>query len=379
MRCHQLLVLFFGVTAACAEPIAPDPTVAVAGEFAVASSSWRSTGGGRNRDLPITAWYPTAAPAGVTQPFYQLEIEPQRSAWQGLLAASPSCPQRTYTAVSDGPPSAAPSNAGLPIVLVSHCYNCNRFNLVTVAERLASHGIVVVAVEHPGDTLWDHIAGRDVPINKALLAQRAGDIRQALDGLLDGGEAPPALAAVVDRSKIGIVGHSLGAVTAGRVAELDDRIISAAALMAPMENPFVEGVTLANIDKPLLFVVAQEDNSISELGNDLMRKNYAAAVGPSWKLEVADAGHWSISDLNGTVDKPLPGATSPFAAGCGTGIRQTDDAAFTYLDPSRGRAIAASYLTAFFLGTLQSNGGAIAYLQDQNDWPEVTPVHRTGR
>ena len=372
MRCHQVLVLFFGCAAACTAPNAPDPTVAVAGNFAVATASWRSIGGSRSRELPITAWYPTSAQPALPQPIFQLEIEPQRSVWQGLLAASPVCPQRTYTAAQD----AAPLVAALPLVLVSHCYNCNRFNLITVAERLASHGIVVVAVEHPGDTLWDHVASRDAPINTALLEQRAGDVRQALDGLLDGGEAPPALAAVIDRSHIGIVGHSLGAVTAGRVAELDDRIISAAALMAPMENPFVEGVTLANITKPLLFVVAQEDNSISELGNDLIRKNYAAARGPTWQLELANAGHWSVSDLNGTVDQPRPGATSPFAAGCGTGIRQTDDAPFTYLEPTRARAIAASYLTAFFLGTLQNNSGAIAYLQRQNNWVEVTAVHR---
>ncbi len=375
MRCHQLLVVLFGCVAACAAPIAPDPAVAVAGEFTVATTSWRSTVGNRGRELPVTAWYPTTAPASIAQPFYQLESEPQRSVWQGLLDASSACPRRTHTAV----PDASPIAGLLPLVLVSHCYNCNRFNLVTVAERLASHGMVVVAVEHPGDTLWDHLAGRDVPINKALLEQRAADVRQVLDGLLEGNEAPGALTAVVDHSKIGIVGHSLGAVTAGRVAELDARITSAAALMAPMENPFVEGVTLANIDKPLLFVVAQQDNSISELGNDLIRKNYAAANGPTWKLELADAGHWSISDLNGTVDKPLPGATSPFAAGCGSGIRQTDDTPFTYLEPSRGRAIAASYLTAFFLGTLQSNAGAIAYLQAQNEWPEVTPSHRSAR
>ena len=86
---------------------------------------------------------------------------------------------------------------------------------------------------------------------------------------------------------------------------------------------------------------------------------------------VAVAGPFAVA-----VDQPLPGAISPFAAGCGTGIRQTDDAPFTYLEPTRGRAIAASYLTAFFLGTLQRNSGAIAYLQSQTDWVEVTAVHR---
>jgi predicted dienelactone hydrolase len=370
-----LLVLFFIISAACASPIAPDPSVEAPGQFGVGTLSWRSAGGGRSRDLPVTAWYPSVATVADPLPIFDLESEPLRSQWQGLLDASPACPSRTHSAVANGPAAAGT----FPVVMMSHCYNCTRFNLVTAAERLASHGFVVVAVEHPGDTLWDHTAGHDVTINKALLEQRAGDVRQVLDGLLDRNEAPASLTALIDRTKIGMVGHSLGSVTAGRVAELDARITSAAAIMAPVENPFIEGVTLANIHQPMLFVVAQEDNSITELGNQLLRKNYTAATGPAWKLEIADAGHWSISDLNGLVDKPTAGATSPFAAGCGMGIRQTDDAPFTYLEPSRGRAMLAAYVTAFFRGTLKADSGATAYLQSHNDWTEITAEHHGGQ
>lgn len=74
----------------------------------------------------------------------------------------------------------------------------------------------------------------------------------------------------------------------------------------------------------------------------------------AWKIEVADAGHWSVSDL--------AGLTSMFAPGCGEGIRQTDGADFSYLDPAVGREVTAAYVTAFFRATLEDDAGARAYL-----------------
>ena len=97
-----------------------------------------------------------------------------------------------------------------------------------------------------------------------------------------------------------------------------------------------------------------EDSSITELGNQLIRDNFDAAIGPAWKIELADAGHWSVSDLVGVV----PG----FLAGCGAGTRQTDGQAFTYTAPAPARSLAAAYVTAFFRATLTADAGARAYL-----------------
>jgi hypothetical protein len=122
-----------------------------------------------------------------------------------------------------------------------------------------------------------------------------------------------------------------------------------------MDNPLIEGVHIANLHVPLAFLVAVEDNSITEIGNDLIRKqNFAMATAPAWKWEVADAGHWSFSDVNGAADL--------FMAGCGAATRQTTGDPFTYLDPATGRAIAAAYTTAFFRATLEHDDGARAYL-----------------
>ena len=103
-----------------------------------------------------------------------------------------------------------------------------------------------------------------------------------------------------------------------------------------------------------LFVVAREDNSITEIGNDLLRGNFTDAPSKAWKVEVADAGHWTFSDLNGVSDA--------YPAGCGDDTRQTNGQPFTYLDPAAGRSLAASYVTAFFLATLQGDDEAEAYM-----------------
>jgi dienelactone hydrolase len=250
---------------------------------------------------------------------------------------------------------AAPAAGAFPLVLFSHCHNCTRLSNATTAARLASHGFVVLAVDHADNTLWDHLAGHDADLDSAFLEIRAADVRFVLDRVA-AGETP--VAGTADLARVGVFGHSFGAVTAGRVAQLDDRIRAAAALCAPMENPLIQGVMLAEVEQPLLFVVAQEDNSITELGNLLVRTNFRDAPGPAWKLEVADAGHWSVSDLDGLVDI--------FAPGCGDGIRQTDGAPFSYLDPPTGRALAAAYVTAFFRATLTDDAGARAYLESES-------------
>lgn len=325
---------------------APDFSVEDTGPREVGTTRATITDAARARTFDVQVWFPTAAePSGVE--IERLE-ETHRSDYAGLLAAAPACPTRV-TRLSVNP---APADDGpFPTVLFSHCHDCTRLSGASIAARLASHGFVVYALDHTGNTLWDHLAGNEVPLDGVFLEVRAADMQFLLDQIAAG--TVPA-AEIADLSRAGIFGHSFGAVTAGRVAQLDPRISAAAALCAPVENPLVPGVTLAQIQVPLMFLVAQEDNSITELGNVLLRNNFRDAPVEAWKLEVPDAGHWSVSDLVGLVDI--------FAPGCGDGIRQTDGAPFTYLDPGVGRSIAATYVTAFFRTTLLGDAGARAFL-----------------
>jgi len=348
MKAQFLVALALG---ACSDPaVSPDRSVESQGTYAVATSRLTTAGA---ETLDVQAWYPTeAAPADVA--ISSLEAEPHRATYAELLGKASACPTRTLNVAVDG----APVAGAFPVVLFSHCHSCTRLSNASVALRLASHGFVVLAVDHAGNTLWDQLAGNPGDLDSAMLQRRLEQLEAASNV-----ESP--LLAGADFTRMGVLGHSFGGVTAGRLAEVDSRIQAAASLAAPMENPLIPGVTLAELTQPLMFLVAVEDNSITEFGNRFIRENYDDAPGAAWKLEVADAGHWSVSDLVGLVDL--------FAPGCGEGTRQTDDTPFTYLDPATGRDLTASYATAFFRATLEDDAGAQAYLGTST--PTVTPTH----
>ncbi len=335
---HRLALVC--LIAACGSPTAPDRSVEEPGTYAVGTRRIEVTSGPQT--FTVQAFYPTdAATAPVA--IESLEAEPRRARYATLLAGVGTCPTRTLDVAVDAEPAAGT----FPLIVGSHCHSCTRLSNASTAIRLASHGFVVLTPDHTADTLWDMLDGHEASLDAAQLAVRVADIQRALD------LTHPSLASA-DRTRVGVFGHSFGAVTAGRVAQLDTRITAAAALAAPMENPLIPGVQLAEISDPLMFLVAVEDNSITEFGNKFIRDNFAAASNQAWKLEVADAGHWSVSDLDGLVPA--------FRRGCGDDIRQTDGAPFTYLDPQLGRDIAAANVTAFFRATLDGDEGAAAYL-----------------
>ncbi len=330
---------------ACGDPATPpDRTVEQAGSFGVGTTRYTIDEGGRS--ILAQAWFPSTTVVSDV-PIEQLELPAIAAQYTQLLAAAPaSCPSHTLPVAIDG----APAAGTFPVVLISHCHGCTRLSNATTAIRLASHGFVAISVEHLGDTLWESLAGSDAGLDMTELEVRTADVRAALDHL---GESP--VAAMADLAHVGVLGHSFGAVTAGRVAQVDARISAAAALCAPMENPLTPGVMIAAEHVPLMFLVAEQDGSITELGNNFIRTNYTSATVPAFKIEVPDAGHWSVSDLDGL--------TAGFMPGCGDAIRQTDDTPFTYLDPATGRTIAAAYSTAFFLATLKGDAGATSYLE----------------
>ncbi|HVK77712.1 MAG TPA: hypothetical protein VM734_30615 [Kofleriaceae bacterium] len=362
------LAVAAALAAACGdETPALDVRFESAGPHPVGTRWTTQADDGRQRMLTIQVWYPAvAAAAGEAAagfPVEGLEPEPRRAAYADLLAeADPACPTRTAHAAV----GATIEPGGHPLVAFSHCHGCTRWSAMTIAERLASHGFVVVAVDHDGNTLWNRLAGDNLPLDESTLALRVDDLTFAVDQVLAG--APfPELAAAIDGGRRGVFGHSFGAVTAGLYAQRME-LGGVFALAAPMENPLLPGVSIASLAEPLGFLVAREDNSVGEIGNILLRNNFAAALGPAWKLEVADAGHWSVSDLVGVVPDLAPG--------CGAGTRQTDGAAFTYLDAATGRDLAAAHVTAFFAATLLDDPSGRAYLDAGRPTDLVTVERR---
>ena len=306
------------------------------------------------RSLTVELWYPAAAEGvGAPMPEAYAEEDDQRAVYEELLARAPAgCPSIEAASASD----AAVEAGSWPAVLFSHCSGCARFSSATVMERLASHGFVVAAPDHPGDTLWDRLDGSAAPLDTATLELRAQDQAAVLDALLSPPDARWAeVTERIDAERIGAMGHSFGSVTTGLLSQRDPRVRAAIGVAAPMENPLLRGVSMAELDLPLLLVLAEEDNSIQEPGNTLLRANAAAAAGPAWLAEVPDAGHWSFSDLAGLTEGLMPG--------CGEGERQTAPGqTFSYLPPTEGLDLLGALSVAFFNEQLRGRDGALEAL-----------------
>jgi predicted dienelactone hydrolase len=305
------------------------------------------------RTLDVEIWYPAASAQG-TQSIADFAIdEAERDELTALLDSAPEqCTRRETSSSRDAAPISSP--ARLPLVIFSHCFECTRYSSFSLAERLASHGIAVAAPDHARNTLFDTGAMLSVE----FLATRASDVSAVLDELLtENSQAlPESLQGRFDAERVAIAGHSYGAVTAGKILQDDPRFKAGLIIAAPVESPVFPGVAVANIEEPLLFMVAAEDNSIGTLGNIFIGTNFDAAAAPAWKVEIADAGHWSFSDIAGLVPA--------FNAGCGGGVRQTVPGdPFTYLDNALARDITATYGMLFFASQLLDDPAALEALQ----------------
>ncbi|MCB1842335.1 MAG: hypothetical protein KDI09_05175 [Halioglobus sp.] len=337
-----------GSDSATAGPLSYDEQ----GPFPVGNRTISVLNASEGRMLTVELWYPAAQKGPAQRLLDFAASDGERDALQGLLDSAPAQCTRRDT-VSSAAPEPAASPGKLPLVIFSHCFECTRYSSFSLAERLASHGIAVAAPDHAMNTLFD--AG--AMINVAFLATRASDVIAVLDELLisNSPALPESLQGRFDADRIGVAGHSYGAVTAGKVLQDDARFKAGLIMAAPVESPVLPGVAVANIEQPMLMMVAREDNSIGELGNAVLRANFAAAPGPAWKVEIADAGHWSFSDIAGIVPE--------FGAGCGDGERQTvPGEAFTYLDNQLARDITAAYGVRFFASQLLGDEAAATAL-----------------
>ncbi len=293
------------------------------------------------RVLPVEVWFPTTT-ATESFPVEEFESGAQRTQLASWIGQAPEvCTPR----LAHSTRAAAPIDGPLPLLVFSHCTECFRFSAHSIAERLASHGFVVAAPDHVTNTRFD--AG--APLNDAFLAVRAADLSAVIDAMV-----APGAPITIEPTRVAAFGHSFGAVTTARLVETDARVKAGFLIAAPADSVLNAGA-IARLRKPLSYLLAVEDNSISSFGNELIRDNFTKTKTPSWLIEVENAGHWSFSDI-----AMLGGAYRP---GCGTGARELDGGSFDYLDNELARSIAQRTLTAwarFVLSNDEAAGKALS-------------------
>lgn len=118
--------------------------------------------------------------------------------------------------------AAAPPNGGFPLVAFSHGNAGIRYQSIFLTEALAQHGYVVIAPDHPHNTLIDF----DEAALGTVAEQRPADIQSAVDRLTAVSTPPLSatteegalLAGLAQTDRYGMAGHSFGGWTTLAVA-----------------------------------------------------------------------------------------------------------------------------------------------------------------
>jgi predicted dienelactone hydrolase len=155
-----------------------------------------------DRTMTLEVWYPAALAAGQT-PGGEYRVITRDPAVMATLygkAVRDARPRQDSSAAGSG---AAPP---YPLVIISHGYPGNRFLMSHIGENLASKGFVTVSIDHKDSTYDDQKAFGSTLYNRPfdqlfVLAE--------IDRLSKPGSGS-FLAGLVDATRAGIIGYSMG-------------------------------------------------------------------------------------------------------------------------------------------------------------------------
>ncbi len=175
----------------------------------------------------------------------------------------PGAPQRTLAVTMWYPKGA---HGKLPLLVYCHGFTSNRFGGRYLAQHLASHGYVVVAADFP-------LTNMNAPGGPWVddVVRQPGDVSFLIDRTLALSKPERPLAADIDGTRIGVLGLSLGAVTATLVGfhpKWRDPRVDAVVSMAGVGDVF--GPTFyRHAHVPFLMIAGTSDSMVDYATNAL--------------------------------------------------------------------------------------------------------------
>ncbi|HKA84885.1 MAG TPA: hypothetical protein VKD21_13530 [Acidimicrobiales bacterium] len=314
------------------------------GRYAVGLSTVRMTDPARaDRTLTVDIWYP--ADGRSEAPTASIDLIFTRLALPGVLA------------------SPAAARGSFPLVVFSHGNGGVRFQSWFLLRALASHGFVVAAPDHAGNTALDAIAGTSDPIGVAA-ANRPRDASFVIDQMLgrDGDPDDP-LHGRIDERNIAVAGHSFGGFTAlataaGFVDYRPDPRVDAIVPIAPATGFSDE--QLASIDVPTLLMGGTSD-TVVPIEPGIVRAWDLIPARPEYRVDLEAAGHNSFTNVCDIRDAYV-------AAGVGQPIlgfveEQAEDGCAADLLPiDEAQRVTTLYVVSFLTTELQGNSRYSRYL-----------------
>ncbi len=227
-----------------------------------------------------------------------------------------------------------------PLVVISHGFGSSRSSLSYLARHLATNGISVAAIEHPGSNISAINRAASASDLKNLISpqefiNRPKDISFSLNELAKLNSQPGRLQGKLNTQQVSVIGHSLGGYTALAVAggevnieqlrkfcnkslnissppadwlkcgaaslsqkklQLQDPRVKSAIALNPMVGKLFGDKGLSKINKPVLILTGTDDSLTPALTHQIQPFNQLG--GQKYLLTAIGGTHLSISDDN---------------------------------------------------------------------------------
>jgi dienelactone hydrolase len=300
----------------------------------------------------IQLFYPTSVRRGTPAAY----LPPKTAA---LTAATLHMPRQIVASIVTHALSAPPAAPGAhPLVLFSPGLTELRTDDAGLDTDLASHGYVVVAIDHPHESAVVEFPGGEVlrgsftdspdPRTSTLLRAEAVQARvrdvAAVVRALPGIDQHGLLRGRLDLHRIGMFGFSIGGATADEAMHAISQIRAGVNL-----DGSLYGSSLRKpLDRPFLFLARDGHNTDTDQS---WRQGWSMLHGWRREFHLIGAGHGDFTDLAGLFAQFAPGYEDP------TGY-------YGPIAPARATTTIRQVLTAFFDRFLRGDRAADRLLEN---------------
>lgn len=215
----------------------------------------------------------------------------------------------------------------IPVIIWSHGFGGSRDGAAFISRHIAAQGYIIVHITHKGSdsSLWEGKNGhpwdilRKTKITLKLITERAYDIPFVLDQLEHLSKSDSDIGRFMDMSRIGMSGHSLGALTTqamagmrisdgnGGLLDMHEKRFSCAIAYSPVPFSHLSSASMeeiyGSISMPVFYMTGTKDNSPMTASIDYEHRLsvWKNSVHPERYLQVLEGGDHMI--YNGTRGK----------------------------------------------------------------------------